>query len=157
MLVDQKLTSLLLRQKEQTSVSGTFDYTDLTAFLLMVMGFSDPSNPATSGNASFKDIVIKAREGDHNIPVKLVGDIGVKDPFITLPASETLARLVEILASGVHRVAITRDDSNDVIGMLSQRKVVKYFWENVRSFVDLEQHYSKQVPPLQCHYLIIDW
>jgi CBS domain len=118
----------------------------------MVMGFSDPTNPATASNASFKDIVIKAREGDHTIPVKLVGDIGVKDPFITLPASETLARLVEILASGVHRVAITKDNSDDVIGVLSQRKVVKYFWEHVRSFIDLEPSYSKQVPPktIQC-------
>src|SRR5271169_2594836 len=153
MLVDQKLTSLLLRQKEQTSVSGTFDYTDLTAFLLMVMGFSDPSNPATSGNASFKDIVIKAREGDHNIPVKLVGDIGMKDPFITLPASETLARVVQIMASGVHRVAVTSDDSkNDVIGVLSQREVVKFFWENIRAFVDLEPVYQKTVFPFywQC-------
>src|SRR5947207_10377981 len=93
-LVDLKLTSLLLRQKDETTVSGTFDYTDLTAFLLMVIGFSDPSNPAISSNASFKDIVKKAREGDPNIPVKLVGDIGIKDPFIALPESETLAHLV---------------------------------------------------------------
>src|SRR5271170_1279467 len=116
MLVDQKLTSLLLRQSpSDASVSRTFDYSDLTAFLLMVLGVTDPSHSSTMSSTSFQDLVKKAREGDHNIPVKLVGDIGVKDPFITLPESETLARLVEILASGVHRVAITRDDSNDVI------------------------------------------
>jgi hypothetical protein len=143
LLVDQKLTSLLLRHSpSDTTVAGTFDYTDLTAFLLTVLGMTDPNIEST---ASFREAVKKAREGDHNIPVKLVGDIGVKDPFITLPATEKLSRLVEILATGVHRVAITKENSQDVIGVLSQRKVVKYFWENVRAFVDLEPYYSKTV------------
>jgi len=147
MLVDQKLTSLLLRQSPtDTSVSRTFDYSDLTAFLLMVLGVTDPSHSSTMSSTSFQDLVKKAREGDHNIPVKLVGDIGVKDPFITLPESETLAQVVGIMASGVHRVAVTRDgSSSDVIGILSQRKVVKYFWKNVRCFVDLEPSYQKSV------------
>ncbi len=148
MLVDQKLTSLLLRQSpSDSSVSRTFDYTDLTAFLLMVLGVTDHTHPSNMSAASFQDLVKKAREGDHNIPVKLVGDIGVKDPFITLPQSETLARVVEIMASGVHRVAVTREDTKEVIGVLSQRKVVKFFWENVRSFVDLEPFYNKTVFP----------
>ncbi len=148
MLVDQKLTSLLLRQSpSDSSVSRTFDYTDLTAFLLMVLGVTDHTHPSNMSAASFQDLVKKAREGDHNIPVKLVGDIGVKDPFITLPQSETLARVVEIMASGVHRVAVTREDTKEVIGVLSQRKVVKFFWENVRSFVDLEPFYNKTVSP----------
>ena len=147
MLVDEKLTSLLLRQNpSDTSVSGTFDYADLTAFLLMVLGVTDPSHPSTVSNASFQDLVKKAREGDHNIPVKLVGDMGIKDPFITLPETETLARVVEIMASGVHRVAVTRENiTRNVVGVLSQRKVVKYFWDNVRSFTDLEPFYQKTV------------
>jgi CBS domain len=153
MLVDQQLTSLLLRQSpSDTSVSRTFDYTDLTAFLLMVLGFTDPSHASTTSSTSFQDLVKKAREGDPNIPVKLVGDIGMKDPFITLPASETLARVVQIMASGVHRVAVTSDDSkNDVIGVLSQRKVVKFFWENIRAFVDLEPVYQKTVSSFYWH------
>ena len=143
MLVDQQVTSLLLRQSpNDTSVSRTFDYSDLTAFLLMVLGFMDPSHMST---ASFQDLVKKAREGDHTIPVRLVGDIGVKDPFIALPESECLARVVGIMASGVHRIAVTRENSKDVIGVLSQRKVLKFFWDNVRSFVDIEYLYQKTV------------
>lgn len=150
MLVDQQLTSLLLRQSpSDPSVSRTFDYTDLTAFLLLVLGVTDPSHPSNMSAASFQDLVKKAREGDHNIPVKLVGDIGVKDPFITLPQSETLARVVEIMASGVHRVAVTSENNHkDVIGVLSQRRIVKFFWDNVRSFVDLEPYYNNTVSPL---------
>jgi hypothetical protein len=152
MLVDQNLTSILLRPSPtDTSVSRTFDYSDLTAFLLMVLGVTDPSHSSTMSSTSFQDLVKKAREGDHNIPVKLVGDIGMKDPFITLPASDTLAQVVQIMASGVHRVAVTRDDSrSDVIGILSQRKVVKFFWENIRAFVDLEPYYQKSVLPSLC-------
>jgi CBS domain len=147
MLVDQELTYLLLRQSpSDTSVSRTFDYSDLAAFLLMVAGVTDPSHSSTMFSASFQDIIRKTREGDHTIPVKLVGDIGVKDPFIALPASERLTRVVEIMASGLHRVAVTREgSSNDIIGVLSQRRVIKFFWENVRSFVDLESLYQKTV------------
>jgi Mg2+/Co2+ transporter CorC len=148
MLVDQKLTSLLLRQSpSDTSVSRTFDYSDLTAFLLMVLGVTD-SHPSSMTTASFQDLVKKAREGDHNIPVKWVGDMGAKDPFITLSESETLARVVEIMASGVHRIAVTREGGYDVIGVLSQRKVLKFFWKNVRAFTDLEPFYQKPVFPL---------
>jgi Mg2+/Co2+ transporter CorC len=152
MLVDQNLTSLLLRQSPtDTSVSRTFDYSDLTAFLLMVLGVMDPSHSSTMSSTSFQDLVKKAREGDHNIPVKLVGDIGMKDPFMALPASHTLAQVVQIMASGVHRIAVTKDDSkSDVIGILSQRKLVKFFWENVRTFVDLEPLYQKSVPTSLC-------
>lgn len=141
MLVDQKLTYLLLRQSpSDPSVSRTFDYSDLAAFLLLV---TDPSHSSTMYSAAFQDLVKKAREGDHNIPVKLVGDIGVKDPFIALPASAPLARVVEIMASGVHRVAVTRESSeSDVIGVLSQRRVMKFFWDNIRAFVDLESLYQ---------------
>lgn len=150
MLVDQNLTSILLRQSSSsTSVSGTFDYSDLTAFLLMVLGVTDAKgHPSTISDTSFQDLVKKAREGSHDIPVKLVGDLGMKDPFITLPESESLTRVVEIMASGVHRIAVTRETSNhDVIGVLSQRKVIKFFWENVRAFIDLEPLYQKSVTP----------
>jgi len=161
MLVDQNLTSILLRQSlSSTSVSGTFDYSDLTAFLLMVLGVTDTKgHPSTISDTSFQDLVKKAREGSHDIPVKLVGDLGMKDPFITLPESESLTRVVEIMASGVHRIAVTRENSNhDVIGVLSQRKILKFFWDNVRAFIDLEQLYQKSVPPhLQNKRLIIDW
>lgn len=148
MLVDQNLTSILLRQSSSsTSVSGTFDYADLTAFLLMVLGVTDAKgHPSTISDTSFQDLVKKAREGSHDIPVKLVGDLGMKDPFITLPESESLTRVVEIMASGVHRIAVTRENSNhDVIGVLSQRKILKFFWDNVRAFTDLEQLYQKSV------------
>jgi len=146
-LIDRKLTSLLLRSSpDDKRVSRTFDYSDLTIFLLMVLGVTDAAQYSSKESSSFQDLVRKAREGDHNIPVRLVGDIGMKDPFITLPASDTLSQVVQIMASGVHRVAVTKDStSSEVIGVLSQRKVVKFFWENIRSFVDLEPIYQKSV------------
>jgi len=155
MLVDQRLTSVLLRQSpNDTAVSRTFDYSDLTAFLLMVLGVTDPSHSSMS-NTSFQDLVKKAREGDQ-IPVKLVGDIGIKDPFITYPETEHLARVVEKMASGVHRIAVTREGTNEVIGVLSQRKVIKFFWENIRSFVDLEPTYQKTVSSFAQTSLMVD-
>lgn len=158
MLVDQNLTSLLLRSSpSDTSVSRTFDYSDLTAFLLMVLGVMDASHASNMSTASFQDLVKKAREGDHNIPVKLVGDIGAKDPFIAFPETECLARVVEKMASGVHRIAVTRENGNDVIGVLSQRKVIKFFWENVRAFIDIEHLYQKTVKSIHILSNVTDW
>jgi predicted transcriptional regulator len=124
----------------------------------MVLGVTDPAQDSSKSSTSFQDLVKKAREGDHNIPVRLVGDIGMKDPFITLPASDTLSQVVQIMASGVHRVAVTKDStSSEVIGVLSQRKVVKFFWENIRAFVDLQPLYQKPVrPPTPHGELILD-
>jgi len=121
----------------------------------MVLGVTDAAQYSSKESSSFQDLVKKAREGDHNIPVRLVGDIGMKDPFITLPASDTLAQVVQIMASGVHRVAVTKDStSSEVIGVLSQRKVVKFFWENIRSFVDLEPIYQKSVNLPALHWTL---
>ncbi|KAF3918389.1 hypothetical protein ABW20_dc0103104 [Dactylellina cionopaga] len=134
--LDYGISSLPIKS-ENGSVIGTFDYSDLTAFLLMVLGVwkGDPSD--TDGH-TFQDIASKSRSGG-DIPVKLVKDLGKKDPFLTVSETEGLAKVVEILGTGVHRVAVVREGTDSVIGVISQLRMIEYFWSNAQSFAPIEQ------------------
>ncbi|KAF3235968.1 cell separation during budding, variant 2 [Orbilia oligospora] len=136
MLVDFGISSLPIKS-ENGAVIGTFDYSDLTAFLLMVLGVwkGDPSD--TDGH-TFQDLATKSRSGG-DIPVKLVKDLGKKDPFITVSETEGLSKVVETLGSGVHRVAVVKDGTDSVIGMISQLKILEFFWSNAKAFSQIDQ------------------
>lgn len=134
-LVENHFTSLPVRTApEHKSVSHSFDYADLNAYLLLVMGYVD----AADTTAEAQENVKLARSGQP-VPVNFVAGLGAKDPFITVPRDSTLATAVEILGSGVHRFAVTEGPASDaVIGILSQRRTVRYIWENGRLFKTLE-------------------
>src|SRR5687768_1754571 len=102
MLIDHGLSSVPIRNSPtDESVCGTFDYSDLAAFLLLIMGVYQPEEEEDT--ASFQDLARKARAGS-SIPVKLVKDLGKKTPIVTVSENEGLARVVEIFGSGVHRI-----------------------------------------------------
>lgn len=90
--------------------------------------------------SSFEELAKKARAGG-SIPVKLVKDLGKKDPFITVSETDVLSKIVEILGSGVHRVAVVKEGTNKVIGMVSQLRMIRYFWEYGRAFPSIEALY----------------
>ena len=72
---------------------------------------------------SFQDLARKARAGS-SIPVKLVKDLGKKTPLVTVPESEGLATVVEIFGSGVHRIAVVKEGTDQVVGILSQLQLI---------------------------------
>lgn len=144
-LDQHKFTSLPIKvNPEDPSVSDTFDYADLTAYLLMVMGFIEPVNDCQE----FKDYVHKARSGEP-VPVKFAAQLGVKNELNHLKSTETIASAVEILGSGVHRIAILDDhDPHIVIGILSQRRLIRFIWENGRRFKTLEPFFQTRLSEL---------
>ncbi|KAK6527890.1 cell separation during budding [Arthrobotrys megalospora] len=136
MLVDFGISSLPIKS-ENGAVIGTFDYSDLTAFLLMVLGVWK-GDPSDSDGHTFQDLATKSRSGG-DIPVKLVKDLGKKDPFTTVSEAEGLSKVVEILGSGVHRVAVVREGTDSVIGVISQLKILEFFWSNAKAFSQIDQ------------------
>ncbi|CUS09700.1 unnamed protein product [Tuber aestivum] len=145
-LIDNELSSLPIRSSPNAeSVCGTFDYSDLTAFLLLIMGLYQPDEDEDM--SSFEELARKARAGS-TIPVKLVKDLGKKDPFITVPETEGLAKIVEVFGSGVHRIAVVREGTNQVIGMISQLRLISFFWEHGRSFPTIDQLYPRSLRDL---------
>lgn len=146
LLIDSGLSVLLIRETAQdTSVVGTFDYSDLNSYLLLAVGLIHPDEEHIT---SFRELVQKARDGS-KIPLRDVRDLWRKEPLMTLPHSANLMTVVETLGGGVHRIVVTKENSTEVVGIFSQWKLVKFLWENARSFPVIDQLYPQYLKDLQ--------
>lgn len=154
---EHDLTSLPIREtvNGKTKVSHTFDYADLNAYLLLVLGHLEPLDQSSDT----LDNVQRARQG-LPVPVSFVSQLGIADPYVVVPGSATLLTAAEILGNGVHRIAVSSDkNTEDVVGVISQRRLVRYIWENSRSFKSLEPILQKTLHELNIgskHVMHID-
>ncbi|KAF2399918.1 hypothetical protein EJ06DRAFT_530699 [Trichodelitschia bisporula] len=136
---------VLLRDSptSQTAI-GTFDYSDLNAYLLLVVGLAQPDERHSS---SFKELAQKGREGQP-IPLRDVKDLGKKEPLITLPHSANLTKAVEVFGSGIHRIIVVKEHTADVVGVLTQLRLVRFFWEHRHNFPVIEPLYQRTLREL---------
>lgn len=152
-LISHDLTSLpvaLSKNNFDLSNCLLFDYSDLNTYLLLIMNkvnFNDLSvNGITDENGGpltlaqkqerFVALVNKAKKGEE-VPVDFIVKLHPKNPFLKFKESETLLKAVEAFGNGAHRVAII-DSHNKITGILSQRRAIRFFWENARRFPSLE-------------------
>lgn len=137
---------VLLREDANTRhATGTFDYSDLNAYLLLVVGLAHPEEEDI---ASFDELAKKGREGKP-IPLKDVKSVGgKKEPLITLPDTADLTKAIEVFGSGIHRVLVAKEGTTDVVGVLTQLRLVKFFWENRQSFPAVDQLYPQLIKDL---------
>lgn len=122
---------VLVRDSMDTRVAyNTFDYSDLNAYLLLVVGLGHPDEGHVD---SFNELVKKGRQGK---PIRLedIKELGRREAFITLPHTSKLTHAVEIFGSGVHRIIIQKEGTHEVVGVLTQLRLVRFFWENGRDF-----------------------
>ncbi|KAK8186482.1 hypothetical protein BC567DRAFT_270301 [Phyllosticta citribraziliensis] len=134
---------LIRENKDSHAAIGTFDYSDLNAYLLLVVGLARPEAP----ESSFNDLAQKGREGKP-VPLRDVKDLGKKEPLITLPHTANLTKAVEIFGSGIHRIIIVKEHSQEVIGVLSQLRLVGFFWLNGRNFPTVDHLYPQTLRDL---------
>ncbi|KAJ9213559.1 hypothetical protein DTO166G4_4809 [Paecilomyces variotii] len=145
LLIDSNAPVLLIRETAQDkSAVSTFDYTDLNTYLLLVVGLAQP---APEDIEYFQQLATRAREGQ-KVPLKDVKAIGRKVPLVTLPASASLMTTVETFGGGVHWVVVVKDDSSEVVGIFSQFRLVKFLWENGRSFPVIDELYPQYLKDL---------
>jgi CBS domain-containing protein len=78
--------------------------------------------------------------------VKEVG--GRKEPLITLDETTDLSKAIEVFGSGVHRVLVAEQGTSNVKGILTQLRLVQFFWENRSSFPGVNQLYSQLIKDL---------
>lgn len=124
---------------------ATFDFSDLNAYLLMVVGLSKPEE----GHASaFRELMSRARAGQP-IAVKDIKRFSRQEEIVHLPWDSNLTEAVEIFGSGLHRIMITREGMQDVFGILTQSRLVRFFWENGRSFPQIEAVFSATLRDLK--------
>ncbi|XRM41776.1 cell separation during budding [Aspergillus tubingensis] len=146
-LIDTGAPVLLIRESPQhKSAVGTFDYADLNAYLLLAAGLTQPNEELL---ASYEELARKAKEGIP-IPLRDVKDLGRKEPLTTLPASASVMTAVQTFGGGVHRVVVVSErDDNEVVGIFSQFRLVKFLWENGRSFPVIDQLYPQSLHDLR--------
>ncbi|KAB8230742.1 CBS domain-containing protein [Aspergillus alliaceus] len=146
-LIDSDAPVLLVRETtEHKTAVGTFDYSDLNAYLLLAAGLTQPDENTL---ASYEELARKAREGI-KIPLKDVKDLSRKEPLTTLPASASVMAAVETFGGGVHRVVVVDEHKqNEVVGIFSQFRLVKFLWENGRSFPVIDQLYPQALRDLK--------
>jgi CBS domain-containing protein len=101
----------------------------LNAYLLLVVGLARPDDEQVT---VFKELAEKGREGKP-IPMQDVKDLGRKEPMVLISRSDPLTRAVEIFGSGIHRVIVV-DENTNVMGVLTQLRLVEFFWQNRESF-----------------------
>lgn len=113
--------------------------------MLLVVGLAHPDQEDI---ASFDELAKKGREGKP-IPLRDVKEVGnKKEPLITLPSTADLTKAMEVFGSGVHRVLVTEESSTDVVGIITQLRLVKFFWENQQSFPVVYQLYPQLIKDL---------
>merc|ERR1712137_127510 len=136
---------LLREDANSRHAVGTFDYGDLNAYLLLVVGLAHPEE---GDIASFDELAKKGREGKP-IPLKDVKDVGgKKEPLITLDEMTDLSKAIEVFGSGVHRVLVAEEGTSNVKGILTQLRLVKFFWENRSSFPAVNELYPQLIKDL---------
>lgn len=129
---------ILLRESpDETAACDTFDYNDLNAYLLVVVGLASPEEDQVE---AWSRLVQKAKE-HLPIPLREITTLAKKSPLVTLSESEDLSKAIEIFGSGVHRILICKEGTRDVVGVLSQLKLVKFLWDNGSSFPTIDQLY----------------
>ncbi|OVF06610.1 hypothetical protein A9F13_20g01122 [Clavispora lusitaniae] len=150
-LVDHNLTSVpvVLSQSDDGSTNYlSFDYSDLNTYLLLIMNRISvddvlPSQDSDGRRPSLQErkdtltsYINRAKKGEE-VPVEIIVSLQPKTPFLRFKESDTLLKAVEVFGSGAHRVAIINND-NKISGILSQRRTIKFFWDNARRFTSLD-------------------
>jgi hypothetical protein len=98
------------------------------------------ANPEQSQLADFDSIAKRAREATP-IPLKDIEHLAKKEPLVKLFEQDNLSKAIEHFGSGVHRILIYKEDGSEVVGILSQLKVVKFLWDNGSSFATIDELY----------------
>lgn len=135
----QSPTSVVL-VKDETSASNPafcFDYNDLNSYLLTVVGLSRPDN---------HDIMVKA-QGGARITLREIQSLCFRENIVKLSSNVNLSQAIEKLGSGIHRILVT-DTAGDVIGILSQLRMVEFFWNEGINFPTIDRLYPVTVQEL---------
>lgn len=88
---------------------------------------------------AFNIVATKSRNGEP-ITLREIQPIRRKEGLVTLPGTSNLSQVVETLGSGVHRFLVT-DQEGDAVGIMSQLRMVEFFWNEGVNFASIDQLY----------------
>ncbi|KAI4193430.1 MAG: hypothetical protein LQ346_003926 [Caloplaca aetnensis] len=135
---------LVRHRQDERAAHATYDYRDLTQYLLFATGQLQPDEEHFP---IFTSLAKKAQAGQV-IPLRDAKSLGNKEPFMTLPSNAYLTHAIEVFGGGVHRIVIVEEGSDNVVGILSQLRLVKFLWENGRNFPIIDRLYPQTIKDL---------
>lgn len=117
---------------------STFDYNDLNAYLLIVVGLAKPDDEEQV--ALYSSLAQKAQD---RVPITLreIQPVFRKEDLVVLPAEATLDRTVEMFGSGVHRILVA-NQASEIVGVVSQLRLLEFFWHQGVNFPAIDRLYG---------------
>ncbi|GAO20079.1 uncharacterized protein UV8b_06339 [Ustilaginoidea virens] len=143
-LLKSKTNVVLIRENDTSYTAlSTFDYSDLNAYLLVVIGLCKPEPDQAQ---LCNDIMLQARDGKQ-ISLRQFQPLCKQEPLVGVPSSGKLSQAIEILGSGIHRLLVI-DPLGDVLGIISQLRMVDFFWNEGVNFPVVDCLYSATLQDL---------
>ncbi|KPM37456.1 Protein SDS23 [Neonectria ditissima] len=137
LLLKSPTNVVLVREDPDTNVAvSTFDYTDLNAYLLVVVGLAKPDEDQVE---LFNSILSKAQQGAE-IALRHVQPLFRKESLVSLPETDDLAKGIQVLGSGIHRLLVTAQ-GGEAVGIASQLRIVEFFWNEGVNFPSIDRLY----------------
>lgn len=139
MLKSSSSQVVLVRESQSSkTATSTFDFNDLNAYLLIVVGLAQPDGEEQV--ALYSELAKKAQD---RVPITLreIQLVFRKEELVVLPADTTLDRTIETLGSGVHRILVT-NQASEVIGIVSQLRLLEFFWHEGVNFPAIDRLYG---------------
>jgi hypothetical protein len=128
---------VLIRETPASEAAvSTFDYSDLLSYLLVVIGLAKPEPEQVE---MYNGIGTKMQKGER-IVLREIQELSRKESLIMLPAEDGLSQAIEILGSGIHQLLAT-GDGGKVVGVLSQLRVMRFFWNEGVNFPSIDRLY----------------
>ncbi|RHZ50626.1 hypothetical protein Glove_494g16 [Diversispora epigaea] len=150
-LIKNNISSAPVYDPTAKSYIGMFDWSDVMSYLLIVLKKKNVMEQQQKSDeeltSEFKDLLKLAMQCQP-VPVKLASDLSHKNPFYSVIPETSLLHVVKLFGSGVHRVVIVGADGV-LKGILTQSRVVTYFYENVIRFPPIEQLFPKTIHDLE--------
>ena len=131
-------TSVVLVREDESAktATSTFDFNDLNAYLLIVVGLARPSEDQLT---IYNGIVAKVQAGG-SVSLREFQPLCRKETLINVPADAKLAQAIEVLGGGVHRILVAGPEDN-VVGIVSQLRVLDFFWNERVNFPTIDHLY----------------
>jgi hypothetical protein len=109
------------------------------------VGLAEPDDEHAG---DFLQLAQRAREGKR-IQLREIQELSKKEPLVFLDEDANLMKAIETFGKGVHRLVVRNEQTKQVTGVLSQSRLVRFLWENGRSFPVLDQLYSQHIRDLK--------
>ncbi|KAJ2778642.1 cell separation during budding [Coemansia interrupta] len=132
-LIQHNIQSVPLYDARSQTYVGMFDLHDLAAYILAKRPAATGASPSPSpsvgnGNGNGSPLMRRA-VGARGEMVSRVADMSHVNPFYSVLPETKVAQVAQVFAKGAHRVAVMEDERR-IRGILSQTRVVRYFFEH---------------------------